>query len=243
MDCWRKVTLAFLWPHALLLALCLLLSTDLSFAAPESNAPIESFGPCKDGAEFAAGLLAAVRKWTDYTVDSELWIYYPDKMTKSSCKLFYKDNQVRIQVIGGGFRDGSVIVRKKDGTVRAKGGGLLGLMAMNLDPNSRMLILPTGTNVVRTDLPDVFGEIETQLAAGYKSRVTVSAATTQDLPDKILIFDEYMPGGTELVRRIFCGGDKLPVRIDHFKAGKKITTAWFRNLSPNTGISDDLFRL
>lgn len=218
-----------------------MLSAPVAIAA-DSSASIDSFGASKDGAEFLGGLLDTVRKWGDYTCESELWNYKPDKMTKSGCKFFYKDNQVRVQVMGGGYRDGSIIVRTKEGVVKAKGGGVMGFMVMNLDPESRMLILPSGVNVMRTDLPDVFADMQHQISSGYKSKVTATPVVVQDIPEKVYVLDEFEPGGQQM-RRVFWGADAKPVRIDHFKAGKRVTSAWFKNLSIDQGISNDLFRL
>jgi outer membrane lipoprotein-sorting protein len=226
---------------ALLFSLLLTMNRCL---AADSAGPIDSFGPCKDGADFASTLQATVKKWGDYTCDSELWVYKPDKTTKSSCKFFYKDNSVRIQVTGGGFRDGSVVVRTKDGSVKAHGGGMLGFMTMNLDPDSRMLILPNGTNVTRTDLPTVLSDIMTQLGAGYKSRVTSGPVDSPDIAKKFFLWEEYEPGDALPVRRIFWAAeDKVPIRIDLYKAGKRVSSAWFKNVSPNAGVSAELFKL
>jgi hypothetical protein len=226
---------------ALLFSLLLTMSPCL---AADSAAPIDAFGPCKDGADFASSLQATVKKWTDYMCDSELWNYKSDKTTKSSCKFFYKDNAVRVQVTGGGFRDGTVLVKQKDGAVKAKGGGMLGFMTMNLDPDSRMLILPNGTNVTRSDLPTVFTDIVAQLGSGYKSRVTAVPVESPDIPKKFFLWEEYEPGGANPVRRIFWAAeDKVPIRIDLYKAGKLVSSAWFKNVSPNAGVSAELFRL
>lgn len=221
-----------------------LLAASAAAAAP-STASLEDFGATTDGAGLVESMWVIVHKWSDYTCESELWVYKPDKIARSGCKFFYKDpSQVRVQVMGGGFRDGSVVVRQKDGSVRAHGGGLLGHMIMNLDPDSRLLILPNGANVTKCDLPSVIAELRASPSAGKSYRATLGPVQTDDMPERMYVLDEYEKSAPQPLRRLFVEPSrKLPIRIDTYHGQKRFSSAWFRNISVNNGLSEELFRL
>src|SRR5262249_8679473 len=147
----------------------------------------------KDGSEFVNTLAAAVSKWHDYSCDTNLVNCYPSKVTRSGGKFYYKDGQVRVEVKGGGYRDGSVVARCKDGSVFAKGGLALGFIKIKLDPDSRMLVLPDGDNVVKSALPDIMSEMKEQLAKGYTCRVSTKPAPAQGLDNPVYMVEEYEP--------------------------------------------------
>src|SRR5437879_4221368 len=73
----------------------------------------------KDGAPLVDEMVGTANNWRDYTCASILDCYKGDQVQRQTCNFLYKDKQVRVEVTGGGFRDGSIIVKRKDGTVRA----------------------------------------------------------------------------------------------------------------------------
>lgn len=236
---WLKLCFVFFCCLPLALA-------QTAVAANNSLTVLEQMGLCQEGADLVKTLEATVRKWRDYSCENELWTYKPDRMTKSGCKFFYKDNQVRVQVVGGGFRDGTLLVKSKDGKIRVQGGIFMGFMKMNLDPDSRMLILPNGMNVIRTDLPNVFRDFTDELSHGFKCRMTTTPVLVDELSEKVYVLDEYEPDASKqmLRRRLFLEVEKkMPVRVDLYKGGKRVSSAWFKNLTPNAGLTDDLFKL
>lgn len=199
-----------------------------------------------DGADFLSDMDKTASQWSNYTCESSLEIFKNDKTSKSGCKVFYKDKQMRIEVVGGGYRDGSVVVRRKDGTVRAKGGWMLGGMSMNLDPDSRMLILQNGTNVMRTDLPDLVKELRELLKRGCTSRVSAVPVQDQSVMARVYVLDIYEPAHSpaELSRRIFVDSNlKVPIRIDAYINGKLASSASFKSMNRNAGLTDELFQL
>jgi outer membrane lipoprotein-sorting protein len=220
-----------------------------SLAAPlVSTALVAMVEPEKmgDGAEFLSAMDRAAGQWNSYTCESHLEIFKTDKTSKSGCKVFYKDKQMRIEVVGGGYRDGSVVVRRRDGTIRAKGGWMLGGIEMNLDPDSRMLVLQNGTNVMRTNLPDLVTEFKEMLRRGCTSRVSALPVQDQSGETKVYVLEIYEPAHSpaNLTRRVFVDSNlKIPLRIDAYVNGKLASSASFKNMNRNAGLSDDLFQL
>jgi hypothetical protein len=173
--------------------------------------------------------------------------WLPEKTSRFTAKtLFKKDKQYRIEVLRGGYKTGSVIVRRSDGAVKAQGGVMLARVKMDLDPDSRMLMLPNGYNAAKSDLPTLVDDVAQRLARSQKCRLTDLASQQPELSSKVLTVEVFKTVGSEdvLLDRIFVDPDAhVPVRWDVFRDGKKISSVWFRNIRPNSGISDSLFKL
>ena len=115
----------------------------------------------------------------DYQFDSNLEGVSKNELKKGGGRYFFKrDNRVRLEVNSGGMNNGCVVVRKEDGTVRGAGGGMLRFVKMTLQPNSRILNLPNGYNVLKSDLSTLLDEVAQKAKAG--AQVKVSAGTVHD---------------------------------------------------------------
>lgn len=201
----------------------------------------------RDGLDFLGQVDSSVHKMNNYECESSLEVHKPDKVHKAQCRFFFKESQIRIECMGGGFRDGSVVVRRKDGSVRGKGGGMMGFIIMNLDPDSRMLILPSGDNALKTDIATVMDEMKDLAAKGYTVKVSKNPLTDKsvDVP-KVYIMEIYEPSSSpaRLSRRLWIDPDqKAPVRIDFYHDEKLFSIAQFKKLRPNAGLSDNLFQM
>ncbi len=196
----------------------------------------------------AAGMLKKLQSqfesWSDYSCLSEQKCFRQDKVTHSASRFFYKKGPaVRIEVIGGGFRDGSIVVRSKDGKVTGKGGPWMGGIQMGLDPDSRMLILPSGINVMKADFPELILRLQTQLAGGYSSRVSAAPVNQAELQKKVLVL-EMMDQSKVLKSRVFLSADELlPLRWDSFPSDKVKTITLFKDIKSNQGLKEELFKL
>lgn len=186
----------------------------------------------------------SIHQWKDYSCNSELDVFKKQGLKKYRCKLSYKDEQVRIDVQGGGYRDGTVLIKSKDGKIKARGGLMLGHMTMNLDPDSRMLILPDGSNVLKISLPTLLSDLKKKLNQNYSCRVTTTPVTIPDMPDKMYIVDVIEGQGQDqnLSKRLYVSIDqKIPVRWDIYTNGERTAAALFTNIHTNSGLSDELF--
>ena len=199
----------------------------------------------KDGSSFLLPICNEILGWHDYSCETELLIYHPEKTTKSGCRLFYKDHQIRVEVIGGGYRNGSVLVRDHDGHTVVQGGPMLGHMKTTVDPDSRVLILPNGTNVTKSDLPDVMSEMKERLTHGWPCKMSDKPVIDPETGQSVYVVVLFEPGKTSIPSREFFvdAEKKIPVRIDLYKDEKRISTARFKDMRVNVGLSDSLFHL
>jgi outer membrane lipoprotein-sorting protein len=233
---------------ALVLSLCLSTTLKHDLACAAANPPKGNPTPAdaaRDGAQFVDQMFRAANGLKDYTCDSELDTFKVDQTKKSKCKFFWKDDQVRIEVTGGGYRDGTVLIKQKDGRVTAVGGFFLGHIRMNLDPDSRMLILPNGVNCLKTDFPTILTEMKDSLAHGYTARVTPTPIMSNDVGTNVYVLEILDPKAQNSVsRRIFVTPDqRLPLRWDMLQDGKITSSAWFKGVRTNNGLSQQLFQL
>lgn len=199
-----------------------------------------------DGNSFLSSLCSNMHKWKDYSCESHLEVYKPEKTTKSSCRFFFKAPMVRIEITEGGFKSGSVLVRQPDGAVKAKGGMMMGFITMNLDPDSRILMLPTGNNVLKTDLPTVFDELRESIAHGGNAKVSNCTVRDKDTSSDVFVLEVYEQAHSPAppAKRIFVDAvTKMPVRIDSYKDSKLFSVAQFKHIHPNSGLGDELFKL
>lgn len=200
--------------------------------------------PGKDAAGLIDDMLATVQKWHDYTCKSQLDYFKGDKPETRTANFFYKDNQVRVEVTGGGYRDGSVVIKNRDGKVHAKGGLMMAFIQMDLDPDSRMLIMPNGINVTKSDLPDLLTDLKHRLSEGSSARVTATPVSEPTIKSKVLIVDIFEPDKVSLRGRMFVDPDRhVPVRWDMYRNGERVSSAWFNNLRNDVGLDDKLFRM
>lgn len=197
----------------------------------------------QDGALFLSKMIDQASAWNDYTCITEMHNFKPDKTTISNSKFSYrKGPEVRIEVMGGGFRDGSVIVKKKDGTIKGRGGPWMGGIQMNLDPDSRMLILPSGVNAAHADLPELLIGVRDEIKRGYSCKVTPTPVAEQTFPQKVFVL-EVADGNQQVSKRLFISEDKVPLRWDSYKGGRLVTQTYFKNVRVNVGLNDDQFQI
>jgi hypothetical protein len=197
-----------------------------------------------DGISSMQKLSDAIGSWSDYSCITEMYNIKPNKTTVSHSRFFYKKGpQVRIEVVGGGFRNGSTIVRGKDGSVRIRGGPLMGGIEMDLDSESRMLILPCGINAISADFPEILADLKNDLKHGYTCKVTSLPVAEPSLSNPVNIMDIYDPSGIINVRLYISPEQQLPLRWDGFASGKLRASIYFKKLQINAGLPDTLFKL
>ncbi len=222
------------------------LSVIVGAAAATPQSPACTY-TSRDGAEFWQSLSNSIKQWKDYTCDSELESYSSKQRAHYRAKTHYKkDNQFRLEITSAGYKNGSVLVRTNSGKVRAQGGLMLAYIKMDLEPNSRMLILPNGRNAAQSDLPTLVDELAQRIARGHKCNMSATPVIEPGLDKKVIIVDILKPdaSGDVLSDRIFLDpGSHIPMRWDLFDNGKKISAAWFKNVRINAGLDDELFQL
>lgn len=197
----------------------------------------------KDAKAYLDQLLENASALNDYTFDSELVTYKSAKPTQSKGKMFFKKHDlVRVEVTDNSYKAGSVVVRRKDGVVRAQGGINLLYMKMTLQEDSRMLRLPNGYHVLKSDIHSLLSELKKELAEKqYCARVSTS--TTQIGGQKAYVIEETGPQDA-LAKRIYVGAENnVPILWEIYQQGKLFSSVKFQHFQPNVGLKDELFNL
>ncbi|HEY9715357.1 MAG TPA: hypothetical protein V6C72_17930, partial [Chroococcales cyanobacterium] len=202
--------------------------------------------PTKDGTFYLNVMLNSVKNLNDYTFDSEIITYKKNSVVRATGKFYYKPlNLVRIEVTGQGYKSGSVLVRTSEGKVRAKGGNSLAWMKLTLAEDSRMLILPNGLNVVKSDYQHLVSGLKEAISQGGKCTISQSPVSVSYLNDKVTVLDVTDPQKADTIwQRLYIKPDNnLPIAWDIYNGGKLFSRAKFLNVKPNVGLTDDLFQL
>lgn len=198
----------------------------------------------QEGSAVVKTLADQSNSWSDYSCITELHNFRPDKTTITRARFLYrKGPELRIEVLGGGFRDGSVILRCKDGRIKARGGAWLGGIQMNLEPDSRMLAMPNGVSAVKADLPELYSMLESELRNGVSARYIGTPIVEPSTEQKVVVL-ELENANKQIVQKIYLSPEqRLPVRWDSFEDGKLRTSTYFSELKINNGFADDTFQL
>ena len=177
----------------------------------------------------------------DYVFDSSLTANKNGKSVQNGGKFFFKkEHQLRVEVHSKGNNNGAVVVKRQDGVIRGAGGGMLKFMKMNLQHDSRMLMLPNGINVVDSDFKSLFDRVRKNLKSGATAKVTANSVPCYNWSGKVKIID--IKNGNQLKDRILVSTTyNVPVEWNLYKNGKLVSIALFKKFKPNLGLSDKLF--
>jgi len=200
-----------------------------------------------DGSPYLDVVARTCGSFTGYSCNPVLFLF-KNKPKPAGGGLFYfkKVGLIRLQVEDDGSKDGSVIVRMANGTVRAQGGPRLWHIKMTLSPDSRMLILANGFNIIDSDFTSLLNGVRQQLASGSKSRVTPSAIAVPNFQQKVRVLEVTKPanGADELTDRIFINAqNNVPVEWDIFRKNAIVSACKFEDFQDNIELPDSLFNL
>ncbi len=212
----------------------------------QSGASIKSsVSETKDGKSFIQGIVSKIGRLNDYIFDSEVKTYKSPggKPKVEKGKFFYKRNHlIRILVTASGRKNGTVVVRRKDGQVRVKGGPALFGLTMTLSENSRLLNTASGRSVLKSDLFSVMGQLARENSSGFQSVVSSRPVTINS--QNLLVFDLMDKSGNLLMDRVLVNpSTSMPVEWIRYKNGKLFADVKIKNLKLNPGLDDKLFEL
>lgn len=201
-----------------------------------------------DGGQLVGKLLDKVQGLNDYQYDCSQVSWRTGKPKEAAAKFYFKKpGMIRIEVISQDYRNGSVIIRQADGTIKAAGGGLLHAMQMTLDENSRMLRLPSGNSATKSDFASLLSNLQKMLSSGAVCKATKAAvpASTLHGDDSVVVIDVFDgPNAEACTQRVLINPHSLiPVEWAYFTNGKILSTVAFKNLVVNRGVSDGNFKL
>ncbi len=183
-----------------------------------------------------------IQGFQDYVFDSALTVDLGSKIKSSLGHFFYKRNKrFRVECVSAGVNNGAIVVRSDDGIIMAEGGGMLKFMKMNLQPDSRLLILANGYNVLDSDVQSLLNILQSRMV-GCQALVTAEVIKDPKTgaPWKVV---EIRKGPVLTDRIIVNAGDFIPVEWDLYKDGSLFSIARFDKFKANIGLNDSLFSL
>lgn len=199
-----------------------------------------------DGSKVLAELTARIKKLGAYKFEGYL-ATRKDSSVKVDCgDFFFKPEAcIRVEVKGHNYKSGSVLVKLANGTIRARGGPSLLGMKVNLEPDSNMLMLANGLNILECDYSSLLNWLQKQIAAGEKVYASEGPIIVQPGTDRVLVIEAFEPGSASaLAHRIQIDPQQfVPVQWDIFKKGTFFSTVRFRNFQTCPVIDESLFHI
>lgn len=199
-----------------------------------------------NGQAFIDTMCDAANALDDYVVDTFMTGQMKDALKEGGGKFYFKKkHRVRLEVTKGTISQGSTIVRREDGVVEGRGGGMLKFMKMTLQEDSRMLTMPSGKSVVKTTLPGLFAEIRARIKNGTaKARVSSDPVVGKLWKGPVKVI-EVVEGPVENVTdRIFINpATNIPIEWDQYREGVLRSMTYLENFKSNVGLDDKLFAL
>jgi hypothetical protein len=227
-------------------ALVGLVSSSLPLRAQNDATSSEAHLPeCNsDGRLFFDSLVKTTEHFEDYQYDSNLTFADTNK-TNGGLVFFKKEDLVKIIVKSNGVKNGSIVVRQPDGTIKAAGGPHLRFIKMTLTDDSRLLQLPNGYNAIKSDFLSLLLGIKQMLSEGGMVKVTSKPLMVDRLHQNVQILEvSSARAPSVLAARIFVDPrTNVPVEWEVFRDGSLLSTAYFNNFKANIGLKDDFFRL
>lgn len=196
-----------------------------------------------EGKAFLKSILTKIKSFKEYSFESQLVAYKKSRPVTEKGRFYFKaPNLIRFEVTDAGKRSGSVVVRQKDGKIRAKSGGMFSGLTISVAPNSKLLRTANGFNILESDLGSLLSQTISQLDShhtclasnspvaypGRGSSYVVEVIGEDDLVDQRIVLDRK---------------SKLPVEWAIFEGDQLLSVVDFRNLEVDADIEDTLFSL
>ncbi|MDX1986164.1 MAG: hypothetical protein SFV17_05715 [Candidatus Obscuribacter sp.] len=243
-----KMSLPLLWAMALMLSLAPK-GWSLSPSEVNANAPapevLTALPRAKVGAPYIDGLKQAA-SFKDYQVECQLFTTSGNAWKSfGSADLSYKQTDLlRAEIKSSDYRNGSVVVKQADGSVRGRGGGMLRALTMNLDPNARSIRLPTGYSLASSDFLSLLSAVRNSITRGASASATNSTVNLKLFKQPVLVLLIENGGKNEISEAVFLHhATRVPVGWGTYRDGKPSALVFFEGLTQNKGLSEDLFHL
>ena len=196
------------------------------------------------GDTYVQAMATKIDNLDDYVFDSSLTALKEGEESQDLGRMYYKKNNlVRLEAKSGKINKGSTVVRRKDGKIRAAGGGVLKFVKMTLDEDSRLLQLPNGYNAIKSDLSSLLTPLCQQLAKhSIVSRVSSGTVSGQKWSTSVKIVELKDSFTGERLHLIFVDPQtEIPLEWDVYRGGKLISITTFDNFRANQGLEERLF--
>ena len=228
-------------------------STPAIAGAPVSEAAKQNMnfnpqGPLveqmKDGASFIETMGKEIERLNDYSLLFETKSFKKNSSITDAGKLFFKKPKLMRVEETGEYNKGSIAVITKDGSARAKGGGLTGLVVLTLKPSDKMLDAANGDKMEDSDFASLVRILKERIKSGQSARVSEKPVTGTGVAEASYVLEIFKPSEPKVcLKRVWVHPTSyLPVRWDDYDYKDPCMSTW-KSVKSNIGLSDDLFKL
>ncbi|MBX9939527.1 MAG: hypothetical protein K2Y32_09750 [Candidatus Obscuribacterales bacterium] len=199
-----------------------------------------------DAQSFVEEMYKCADSYEDYLFEFQMIAFKKGRVVEEGKFFFKKPQQIRLEETGS-FRRGSIAVRGKEGKIKAKAGGGLGFIVVELSPDSGLLRSANGHPMVESDLASLAQALRSYVRQGKSLRVTSEPIDygEDELSEKVHILEVYHDKEqTDIFKRVTVHPrTKLPVEWWDFERGKLVSHSKWKSFKGNVGLSDQVFTI
>lgn len=200
-----------------------------------------------DGSQVLEEMTARVKKLGPYSFEGALSTLKEKDLKQDLGSFYYMPQScLRVEVKGKGYKAGSILVKQKDGVIRAKGGPSLLGMKVNLEPDSNMLRLANGLNIINCDYLSLINWLKGQIASGQKVYASDGPMNLPTQSKSVLVLETREAGKTDglVAHRILIDPKTfVPVEWDIFREGRFFSTVRFNDFKLCPTLDESLFQI
>ena len=200
-----------------------------------------------NAAPFIERMLKAADSYKDCVFEYEMTNYKGKKLIEKGKFYFKKPRMMRLEEVGS-FRKGSIAVMGSGGKIKAKPGGALSFMTVDLAPSSDYLRSANGYPMVDSDLSSLAQALKTFIEKdSCVARVTENTVqSTSNAPSQVYMLEVYHGSNFEgeIYKRVAIDPKSmLPVEWWDYIDGKLSSHSIWNNFKGNVGLADDVFTI
>jgi outer membrane lipoprotein-sorting protein len=199
-----------------------------------------------DAQNFVEEMYKSADSYEDYLFEYQMIAFKRGRVVEEGKFYFKKPQQIRLEETGS-FRKGSIAVRGKEGKIKAKAGGGLGFIVVELSPDSGLLRSANGHPMVESDLTSLAQALRTYVRQGKSLRVTAEPVDygEDELTEKVHILEVYHDKDqSDIFKRVTVHPrTKLPLEWWDFEKGKLVSHSRWKSFKGNVGLSDQVFTI
>ncbi len=198
----------------------------------------------KDGASFIETMNKEIERLNDYSLLFSTKSFKKNSSITDAGRLYFKKPKMMRVEETGEYNNGSVAVITKEGTARAKGGGLAGLVVLTLKPSDKMLDAANGDKMEDSDFASLVRILKERIKSGHASRVSEKPVTGMGVPEAAYVLELFKPSEPKVcLKRVWVHPTSyLPVRWDDYDYKDPCMSTW-KDVKTNVGLRDELFKL
>ncbi|MBK9618326.1 MAG: hypothetical protein IPP97_22940 [Candidatus Obscuribacter sp.] len=214
-----------------------LLSTGSAFAG-ESIAPSDML----EGSGFIEKMVQRADAYNDYTFEYQMVAFKKGKVVEEGAFYYKKPRLIKL-IEKGNFHKGSIAILGANGKVRAKPGGALSFLAIDLAPNSNLLRSANGYPMCDSDLYSLAKALKIFLKQGNVARVSKEPVIYGTNTDKVHLLEVFHDSDMkDIFKRVAVNPQTmLPVEWWDYENGKLVSHSTWKSFKGNIGLTEDAF--